>query len=96
MTGASSEHDRFLRWASRSSVAVDTELAPSHGVVAFGRLNSVRLVTFGSQQKRDQSAHGALLMHPEALAQNLLQHLAGTTLGQSASENSMHLAPDLV
>ena len=28
------------------------------------------------------SAHGALLMHPETLAQSLLQYLAGTALGQ--------------
>src|SRR6266436_7394503 len=28
------------------------------------------------------SAHGALLMHPETLAQSLLQYLAGTVLGQ--------------
>jgi hypothetical protein len=28
------------------------------------------------------SAHGALLMHPETLAQSPLQHLAGTVLGQ--------------
>jgi hypothetical protein len=28
------------------------------------------------------SAHGALLMHPETLAQSLLQYLDGTVLGQ--------------
>jgi hypothetical protein len=28
------------------------------------------------------SAHGTLLMHPETLAQSLLQYLAGTALGQ--------------
>jgi hypothetical protein len=28
------------------------------------------------------SADGALLMHPEMLAQSLLHHLAGTVLGQ--------------
>lgn len=28
------------------------------------------------------STHGALLVRPEALAQSLLQHLAGTVLGQ--------------
>jgi hypothetical protein len=28
------------------------------------------------------SAHGALLVHPETLAQSLLQYLAGTILGQ--------------
>src|SRR6266568_4166318 len=31
---------------------------------------------------RAASAHGALLMHPETLAQSLLQYLAGTILGQ--------------